>query len=197
MVYGIHIPRSNGGGPIHTNRAEVQKDFFLADGHPTPATNIAKLEHRLQEPERTVNVVLELANQSLLSVGKFSEASYVPVCDGDEVNIYGGRNVTITESEEDVLKGWRFPCTKLWGNPFRSQVTDLNMHTLLLNGSTGYKSINSLYTFPTSALVLACIERFNTDHAAGESINNFYGLPILERAVRYLHTAEGFPTKSN
>ena len=70
------------------------------------------------------------------------------------------------------------------------------MHTLFLNGPTGRESLNSLHTVPTSASFLDHIERFNTDHAAGESINNFYGLPILERAVRYLHTAAGFPTKS-
>ena len=46
----------------------------LEDRHPTPATNIAKLEHRVREPARTVNMVPELANQSLISGGKFVEA---------------------------------------------------------------------------------------------------------------------------
>ena len=57
------------------------------------------------------------------------------------------------------------------------------MHTLLLNGSKGRESIIYLYTAPTSALVLNHIERFNTDHAAGETINNVYNIPRLERAV--------------
>ena len=52
------------------------------------------------------------------------------------------------------------------------QVIDINMHTLLLNGSTVHESINSLYTVPNSASVLDHIEQFNTDHAAGETINN-------------------------
>ena len=61
--------------------------FALADGHPTPATHKAKIEHRVREPGRTVNMVPSLANQSLLGGGKFVEAGYVSVCGGDEVNI--------------------------------------------------------------------------------------------------------------
>ena len=79
--------------------------FALADGNPTPATNISKLEHRVRELEHTVNMVPALANQSLLSGGKFAEAGYVSVCDGDEVNIYDGGTATITVSEYAVLKG--------------------------------------------------------------------------------------------
>ena len=50
-------------------------------------------------------MVPALANQSLLSGGKFAEAGYVSVCDGDEVNIYDGGTATITVSEYAVLKG--------------------------------------------------------------------------------------------
>ena len=53
--------------------------FALADGHPTPASNIAKLEHRVQDPACTVNLVPALANQYLLSRGKFVEAEYMSV----------------------------------------------------------------------------------------------------------------------
>ena len=72
--------------------------FALADGHTTPATTIAMLEHKVREPARTVNMVQELANKSLLSGGKFSEAGYISVCDGEEVNIYGGHTAKITVS---------------------------------------------------------------------------------------------------
>ena len=89
------------------------KIFALADEHPNPAINISKLDHRVREPARTVNMVPSLANQSLLSGGIFAEAGYVSVCDGDEVNIYDGWTATITVSEDAVLKGWRCPCTKL------------------------------------------------------------------------------------
>ena len=59
-------------------------------------------------------MVPELANQSLLSGGKVLESGYVSVCDGYKIKIYYGRTATITVSEDAVLKGWRFPHTKLW-----------------------------------------------------------------------------------
>ena len=82
-------------------------------------------------------MVPALANQSLLSRGKFSEAGYVSVCDGEEVNIYNGHTVKITVSEETVLTGWRCPRKKLWRIPLEAQVTNPNLHTLLLNNPTG------------------------------------------------------------
>ena len=183
------------GDPFIQTYQRSNNIFALEDGYPTPETNIAKLEHTVQEPACTVNMALELDNQSLLSGGKFSEAGYVYVCDGDEVNIYDRRTAKIKVSEEAVRKGWRFPHTKLWRTPLIYQVTYLNMHTLLLNGPTGHESIKSLYTVLTSASVIEHIKRFNDNHAAGETINNVYKIPSLERAVRYLNTTAGFPTK--
>ena len=92
------------GNPFIKKEQRSTKIFSLAYGHPTPATNIAKLEHRAREPACTVNMVPALANQSLLSGGKFVEAGYVSVCDGDEVNIYDGQTEKITVSEDAVLK---------------------------------------------------------------------------------------------
>ena len=114
------------------------------------------------------------------------EAGYVSVCDRFKVNIYDGRTATITVSDEAVLKGWRFPRTKLWRISLRSLVTYLNMHTLILNGPTGNKSLNYLYTVPTPASALGHIETFNTNYSrssAGEAIKNVYELPKLECAV--------------
>ena len=141
-------------------------------------------------------MVQALANQSLLSGGKFEESGYVSVCDGDEVNIFDGHTATITVLEDEVLKGWRCPRTKLWRIPLQAQVTDLNMYTLLINSITRRESLNSLYTVPTPASVLSRIERFNSNHAAEETINNVYDIPILVRTVQYLHAAAGFPTKA-
>ena len=78
------------GDPFIQTKQSSTKSFALLDGHPTPATNIAMLEHRVIDPEYTVNMVPELANKSFLSGGKFSEAGYVSVCNGDEVKIYDG-----------------------------------------------------------------------------------------------------------
>ena len=87
-------------------------------------------------------MVPTLVNQSFLSGETISEAGYVSVCDGDEVNIYDGHSGIISVSEESVLKGWWFSHTKLWRIHFRSQVTDLNMNTLYLNDTTVQESTN-------------------------------------------------------
>ena len=89
---------------IHTEQRST-KIFALSDGHPTPATKISKIEHRVREPARKVNMVPAVANQFLLGGVKFAESGYVSVCDGYEVNIYDGKTATITVSEETFLKG--------------------------------------------------------------------------------------------
>ena len=101
------------GDPFIPTGQKSTKIFALADGHPTPVTTIAKLEHNVREPARTVGMVPALANQSLLSGGKFAEAGYISICDGNKVNIFDGRTAKIEVSEAAVLKGWRCPKTKL------------------------------------------------------------------------------------
>ena len=132
----MYIPCRNGVRPIYLKKHKSIKIFVLADGHPIPATTIALPEHKILEPARTVNMVSELANQSLLSGGKYAEAGYVSVCDGGKFNIYNGHTSKITVSEKDVLTGWQCPRTRLWIIPLQVQLTNPNIHTLLLNGTT-------------------------------------------------------------
>ena len=156
--------------------------FALADGHATPATTVAKLHHAVREPAQTVDIVPALKGNSLLSGGKFADAGYISICDGKEVNIYDGCTAKITISEEAVLKGWRCPHQNLWRVPLQSNVTNLNLHTLLLDGPTGTESLNSLYTVPSSASMLEHIELFSRPNP-NEAINNVYELPSIEKAV--------------
>ena len=89
------------------------------------------------------------------------------------------------------------PRTKLWSVPLHTCVTNLNTHTLLLNGHTGTESLNSLYSLPSTTKMLSHLEVFNHIRpSAVEAINNVYELPIIEPAIRYLHGAAGFPTKA-
>ena len=60
------------GDPFKQTEHMFTNIFMLADGHPTPETTIARQEHNVIEPAHTVNMVLALANQYLLSGGKFS-----------------------------------------------------------------------------------------------------------------------------
>ncbi len=66
---------------------------------------MAKLAHNVCEPARLVDIVSSLEGNSLLSGGKFAEAGYISICNGDEVNIYNGRTAKIVISKEAVLKG--------------------------------------------------------------------------------------------
>ena len=168
--------------------------FALADGRPAPATTVAKLAHAVREPARSVDIVPSLAGNSLLSGGKFAEAGYISVCDGDEVNIYDGRTAKIVVSEAAVLKGWFCPRQRLWRIPLQQHVTNLNTQTLLLDGPTGTESLNSLYAVPSSPTLRHHIETLSTN--SEEAINNVYELPSVEQSIRYLHGAAGFPTKA-
>ena len=95
------------------------KIFTVATGHKTPGSRVAKLHHPVREPAQIVDIVTGLADQSLLSGEKFAKAGYVSICDDAEVNIYDGRTVKITVSEEAVLKGWRCPRTCMWRIPLK------------------------------------------------------------------------------
>ena len=94
------------GNPyIQTDQIYI-KVFSMADGHHTPASTVAKLHYLVRDPTRTVYMVLALADQSLLSSGKFAKPGYIYICDGKEFNIYDGRTVRIEVSEAVVLKLW-------------------------------------------------------------------------------------------
>ena len=100
-----------------------------------------------------------------------------------------------------MLTSWRCPVTNLWRIPLSLHITadNQNTHTLLLDGPTGYDSLNDMYNVPLSARMLEHIELFNNNPAqpnSTEAINNVYELPSIARAVRYLHGAIGFHTKA-
>ena len=118
------------GDPFIQTNERSNKVFALADGHPTAATNLAKLHHAIREPARTLNILPSLKAQSFLSVGKFSEAGYISICDHDKVNLYDGRTSKIVVSEEAVLAGWRCPVTNLWRISLSTHFTaDNQKHT--------------------------------------------------------------------
>ena len=140
-----------------------------------------------------------LANQYLLWGGKFFAAGYVYICNGNEVNIFDGRTAKITVSKAAVLKGCRFPQTKLWSTPLQANITDTNTDTLALDGPTFHEYLNSSYAVPPTSKMFSHLALFHTNPAcqsALETINNVYELPSIEDTLRYLHTTDGFPTKA-
>ena len=146
---------------------------------------------------RTVHIFPALAHQSLLSRGQFSDTGYISICDGNEVNIYDEKTANITVSEKAALKGCRCPTTKLWRIPLQDSVSNANTDTLLLNGPTGKKSLNALYSVPSTTATIhhiACSTAADRPSSL-DTINNVYELPSIERAVRYLHGAVVFSPK--
>ena len=73
-----------------------------------------KMEHKLRDPARDVHIVLSLQNFFLLSTGKMSDANYIEIYNNDEVNFYDVNTVKIKLSEEEFLRGYKCPHTKLW-----------------------------------------------------------------------------------
>ena len=72
------------------------------------------------------------------------------ICNDAEVNIYDGRTVKITVSEEAVLKGWRCLRTRMWRIPLKHTVRNEQTDTLILNIPSGLESLNSVYSLPSS-----------------------------------------------
>ena len=71
------------------------------------------------------------------------------------------------------------------------------MHTLVLDVPNVTESLNPLYEFPSCYSMLEHIEAIKTDQLSpSEAINNVYELPSIEPAIKYLHSAAGFPTKA-
>ena len=132
------------GDPFIQTSQPSPKIFTVSDGCRHAVTNIAKLHHPVRDPACTVDMVHALADQSLLSGSKFANAGYISICDNKEVNIYDGRTSRVLVSERAVFIVLKCPRTKLWNVLLKPCVTNLNTHTLLLDGPTGTESLNSL-----------------------------------------------------
>ena len=67
------------------------------------ASKKAKLIHHVQEPARMVSIVSKLQNNSLLSVGKFTDANHIKVFTLEEVQIFDSDQTTKFSTEEPTL----------------------------------------------------------------------------------------------
>ena len=89
---------SNAGlqaAPIIITNKDSSKVFHLPTGTTEQVTKVAKLEHEVQEPAQTVDMVPDLVQHTVLSVRKFANAECILIYDVDEVNIYDGQNAEI------------------------------------------------------------------------------------------------------
>ena len=86
----------------------LQEVFEMPTGEETKASTKTKFHHKVREPARTVDMVPNLSQKSLLSVSKFSDAKYVTVLTPEEVLMFDYLgDLQLTISQEVILKGWR------------------------------------------------------------------------------------------
>lgn len=134
--------------------------------------------HNLQDPAQDVNIVPGMKN-TLISASKFANAKYVTVFTKDKVKIYDANTTEIKISEEASLSGWRdWESGGLYCIPHLPLVSNKNTVTTLLTSEDQTK------------LLAQCRPE------TAQAIYTVYELPSTKKAIRYLHTAAGFPTKA-
>ena len=81
--------------------------------------------------------------------------------------------------------------------PLTSNVTNQNTETVLLDSPDGRQSLNAMYVLPSTEQIRNKLSIL-LDHRPDpkEAINHVYDMPSIQPAIRYLHAAAGFPTKS-
>jgi hypothetical protein len=79
--------------------------FHLPNGATAAATMIHKLHHNLREPARSINIILSLLGNTLLSTVKMFKASYTAIHDDKEVNFYNAATTKITVLADAIPKG--------------------------------------------------------------------------------------------
>ena len=101
-----------------------------------PATEKMLLYNKVREPERVIDMVPKIANNSLLSTGKIANTKYVSIFNEDEVKFYDSNNTVTAMPKQETLKGWRDPDPGLWGVPLTPKVKNKNTETVLASKAT-------------------------------------------------------------
>ena len=110
------------------------KIFNQPSGAQMEATFIHKLKHKVRDPAGRVDIVPELAEDSLISGPKFAETGYVTILTPKELLIFDGRDLTISVSKEAVLQGWRDPGSRgMRQIPLEPEKTPMHSKYVLLN----------------------------------------------------------------
>jgi hypothetical protein len=167
--------------------------FHLPNGATAAVTMIHKLHHNLRESACSINIVLSLVGNSLLSTVKMVEASYTAIYDDKEVNFYDTATTKITVLADTILKGWHCPQAKLWRVLLVDNVRNENMDTLLLDHLHKHDCLNLLYKVKSTTTTWEHINAIMLQTIGQEYIHNAYELPSIEPTIRYLHAAAELP----
>jgi hypothetical protein len=169
--------------------------FHLSNGATAAATMIHKLHHNLQELAHSINIVLSLVGNSLLSTVKMVETSYTAIYDDNKANFYDTTTTKITVFADAILKGWGCPQAKLWRVPLVDTVRNENTDTLLLDHPHKHDCLNLLYEVESTTTTREHINAIILQIIGWEYIHNVYELPSIEPLIRYLHAAAEFPVE--
>lgn len=164
------------GDPFIDMGQQSTKVFTMPTGKLAPATMKTMLHHDVRDPARAVNMVPALAQNCLLSMGKFADTDYIAIFDKEEVKIYNATNTAITVLRGAILRGWHDQDTGLWRIPLKPSVDNLNTDTCIVSK-------------PPTELLPARLPPV-------EAINSVYELCTQKEIVRYYHAACGFPTQA-
>ena len=97
------------------------------------ATFIHKLKHNVRDPAGRVDIVPDLAQDSLIRGPKFAEAGYVTLLTPKELLIFDGEDLKITVSKEAVLRGWWDPGSRgIWRIPLEPEKKPMQSKYVLL-----------------------------------------------------------------
>ena len=88
--------------------------FGTPTGHNARASYMKKLEYKICNPARDVDIVPSVQHVYLLSTSKMADTNYIVIYDNYKVNFYDVNTVKIKLSEEEFLRGYKCPHTKLW-----------------------------------------------------------------------------------
>ena len=86
----------------------------------------------MRNPVRTIDIVPDLVEQSLLSGSKIVDTGYISINNENEVSIYDSHTTKMVVSDAAVLNVWRCPITKLWMIPLKANIHNLKQDTLVL-----------------------------------------------------------------
>ena len=80
-----------------------KKKFHMPFSHMAQATETTQLQHQVRAPANTVDIVPGLQHNALLSINKFAEANHVAVFMPGKVNIFDGKQASITSTHQPII----------------------------------------------------------------------------------------------
>ena len=83
----------------------LTKRFHTPFGQMAKATETMHLHHQVQELARTVEIILGLQQNALLSINKFAEAKCIKVFTPDEVKMFGDQKANILGTQQPIIQG--------------------------------------------------------------------------------------------